>query len=228
MRTRMTVFSSMQGPGNRAASIAAVMLAGALTACGSIFPDSPASRLYTIDVVAPLQSVRCPVSFSIRDLRLAGHLDREEVVLSRDGPEIRATPNDLWASPLKVEVPKVLTRLLLVRWEGSRAVQYPWRYNEVPLIALSLDVDRLEPNGDQLQAAIRWNAFDPAARSRQLDSGVFETSVPIADRSTSTSVQAINQALGRFADQLTTRARGDTDLGAVCSGRTLQPLDPKR
>ena len=211
----------------RPAWLGAVGLVTGLAAC-SIIPDTQPSRLYTLDTVAPLQSASCPANFSVRDFRVAGHLDREEMVVAREGPEVKATASDLWASPLKVELPRVLTRSLLVRWNGSRATPFPWRFNELPRAALNVDVDRLEPVGDQLNASFRWSVSDPALAHRLLDSGIFETRVPTADRSAGATALAINQALGRFADALAERSGAGGPLNPICSDRPAQPLDSRR
>jgi uncharacterized lipoprotein YmbA len=186
-----------------------------LSAC-SLLPESAPVHLFALDTVPSAETAPCAVSFSLRDIRLAGHLDRQEVIVARQGSELVASGNELWAAPLKREFARVLTGTLLSRWSGSVAIAHPWRQGEVPRLALNVDVDRLEPVADQLRATIRWTLVEPAAKSRVLDGGSFDTSVPMSARGAAPTVQAIDRAIGRFGDLLAKRARAAPALREAC------------
>lgn len=213
-------------PGRRAAGLpapvarlrpllCAALLAG-FAGCTGLVATSQ-SRLYALDAVPPGVTTRCPVTFSIRDVRIAGHLDRDEVVVGRDGPRVHASSDDVWAAPLKQELPRLLTRLLTDRLAGSVSVPYPWRFGEQPALALNVEVDRLDPVDGALQAALRWTVVEAnATPSRVVGRGSFETRVPQTGTGAATVVRAIDVALGRFADTLAESAGREDVQRTIC------------
>ena len=198
-------------------AVAAVLSGLLLAGCGNLISSSQ-SRMYALDAVPATRKVPCPIGFSIREVRVAGHLDRDELVLMRDGPEIRASADDVWAAPLKTELPRVLTRLLLARLDGSVSVPYPWRFNEQPGLALNVEIDRLEPVNGELAATMRWTVVQPTTTpARVLNRGTFETRVPLEGPGPTAAVRAIDTALGRFADALAELGASDPGARAACA-----------
>ena len=190
--------------------VAALPLVALLAGCTGLITPSQ-SRLYALDAVPPGRTTPCPIGFSVRDVRVAGHLDRDELVVAREGARIRSSAEDIWSAPLKSELPRVLTRLLLARLEGSVAVPYPWRFNEQAALALDVDVDRLEPIGGELQAQLRWTVVEPTTTPvRLIGRGSFDTRVALAGGAPDGTVRAIDVALGRFTDVLAGQAAADS------------------
>lgn len=198
---------------------ALVAAAAALAGCGgSLLPSrGEPVRLYALQAAPPAQRLACPLRFSVREARLAGHLDRPEVVVGRDGPRIEAPLAAQWAAPLAPEVKRLLSRALADRLEGSFPVAHPWRLEDAPRLAVSVDFDRLEPEGGGLRAVGAWRLTDVAA-GRGVDAGRFDDTIalgdaPGVDRAAAT-VAAIDVALGRLADRLA--ARVVAAAGAAC------------
>lgn len=205
----MSTVRARSTAGRRIATAAALTIAALMAGCTGLITPSQ-SRMYALDAAPPGKTARCPIGFSVREVRVAGHLDRDELVVARDGAQIRASADDVWSAPLKSELPRVLTRLLLARLEGSVAVPYPWRFNEQASLALNVDVDRLEPIGGELHALLRWTVVEPTtAPVRLIGRGTFDTRVPLVGSGPGDTVQAIDVALGRFADMLAGQAAAD-------------------
>lgn len=198
-----------------------------LAGCASFtnFGNKPASRLYALDVsTAPAPRAACGVRFAIRELRLAAHLERPEVVLAREGSRIVAEPSDLWAGPLAQQLRRELSRALVARLEGSQAAPHPWRLDETPQLALALDVDRLEAAGGTLHASVGWRVVEVAG-NRQLVSERWESRRPLASGQPTVNganaqsvVQAIDAALAELADTLATRITADPNMSSRWCG----------
>ena len=217
----------MSGPRVERAAVV-IVAAAVLAGCGgSLLPArGEPVRLYALQAVAPAQRMACPVRFSVRDARLAGHLERPEVVVARDGPRIEAPLGAQWAAPLAPELKRLLSRALADRLDGSVPVAHPWRLEDAPRLAVTVDFDRLEPEGDRLRAVGVWRIADVAA-GRGIDVGRFDEALGLADAPgtdrAAATVAAIDVALGRLADRLATRVAAGA--GADCGASILPVSD---
>lgn len=201
------------------------VLVVALAGCGGLLPNSEPARLHAIRLPAPTVQHACPVSFSVRDLRLAGHLDRPEVVLAVEGSRVVVEGDDLWASPLRAELPRLVARALADRLAGSRLQAYPWRFNEVPRLAVSVQLDRLEAEAGQMRLDASWSLVDPRASNRPLAHGRLVESMPItvppdAGGRADAVAEATGTALGRLADAMAAR------LAALPAPTVVLPTAP--
>lgn len=193
-----------------------VLMALLLAGC-NVLPSQLSSRLHALPYIESASRAACAASFSIRDLRLAGHLDRAEVVTGHSGSLIEVSPLDLWASPLKDELRRALGHGLAARWIGARLVSHPWRFGETPDLALEVSVDRLEPIGHELQANIRWQWWTPATPARQpFAVGSLSRSLRLPDSSASATVLAISQVVEATADALAAQGSDQVALAALC------------
>ena len=202
-----------------------LLVAGCTTFAG--FASKPPSRLYALDVsTVPATRAQCAVRFAIRELRLAAHLERPEVVLAREGSRIVAEPTDLWAGPLAQQLRRELSRALTARLDGSQAAPHPWRVDETPQLALAIEVDRLEEASGALQSSVSWRVIEVAS-NRQLASERWDNrrsidKAPLATNGTNASavVQAIDAALADLADVLAKRIATDAAIaGRWCGAR---------
>lgn len=199
--------------------IAGPMIASALLTGCAMLPESAPVRVHTIDL-APPQAVRpCAASFSIRELRLPGYLERAEVVTGRRASELLLSQSDVWGAPLAAELQRHLGQALLARWVGSRIVHHPWRFGELPGMAIVVDIDRLDPVDGRLVARARWTIVEPGSRSQMLDNGQFNQAIAMtgdAAGPASATARAIGVALGRLADQIAARAQ-EVALASRCA-----------
>ena len=84
---------------SRFTCVGLLAISALLPACGNLLPASQ-YRMYALDTVPALKTAPCPTSFSIREFRVAGYLDRDELVTARDGARIITSADDVWAAPL--------------------------------------------------------------------------------------------------------------------------------
>lgn len=202
-----------------ATPVIALLLAG----CG-LLPATQSSRLHALPYSEVTAVTRCAISFAIRDFRLAGHLDRAEVVTGRSGTRLELSPADLWAAPLKEELRRSLGRSLETRWTGSRQVNHPWRFGEGPELAVEVSVDRLEPEAGLLQARIRWqgwilpkSAADSGADSKPITQGQFSRALTIdAGPAAQATAAAIARALDEFSAEVAGGASDQRGLADLC------------
>ena len=206
----------------RAAALAWVTAAALAAGCGALGNKTP-SRLHALDTrpAAAGAERACALRFSVRELNLAGHLARPEVVTGRTGNRIEADADDLWAAPLATELRRIVALELADRLRGSQPVPHPWRLEEAPRLAVSIDVDRLEPAGGALQAAIGWRLVDVAGH-RVLAWGRWQAQPALgpigaaeAARADAT-VAAMGAALAQFTDMLAARIAADPVAGGWC------------
>lgn len=208
----------------RHAGLATICAAAvAASGCG-LTPNMQSARLYALAVPASTSQARCAVSFGIRDVRLAGHLDRAEIVIARSGAVIQTSPLDVWAAPLRDDLRRIIGRSLAQRWDGSRLLPHPWRFGEVPVLAIDLQAEQLEPQGTVFEANVYWQMLrqtpTPATAAGvpapALATGVFRQRLPMQGNDAAAAVAAMNNALSALADELSRQGVGESGLAQLC------------
>ena len=167
---------------------------------------SPNPALFTIGIQDGPTVPRGPKTIELRDIGLAGYLDRTHIVRSSDGYRLAVMSNDMWGEPLGGLIGRVLAVELAQRLPGSNV------YSERSAISLTSDavvevnVQRMDVAADGnltllAQVAIKFsNKPQPVART-------FSISKPLADPSTAGEVEAISAAIGDLADGLASMLR---------------------
>ena len=175
-----------------------------------------------MNIGAPASTQRCAANFSIRELKLAGYLDRSEIVTDRSESQVQASALHLWAAPLKDELRRTVGLAVSQRWENSRLVSYPWRFGETPAVALDISFDQLEPVAGRLQVQARWQLVVPAASGRDSPKLIrysnFHKTLSPAGNDTHAVVVAINQALSQLSDEIAQSAADPASRTALCGG----------
>lgn len=203
-----------------------------MAGCG-LTPNMQSARLHALATPASPGQVRCGVSFGVRDIRLAGYLDRAEIVMGRSGSVIQTSPVDLWATPLREDLRRIIGRSLAQRWDGSRLVPHPWRFGEVPVLAVDLLIEQFEPQNGVLETNIDWQMLrqtsaqgaapvpgGPAVATGgpgpAVAAGVFRQRIPMQGNDASATVAAMNAALSALADDLVRQSIGEGGLAQIC------------
>ncbi len=197
-------------------AISALML---LSGC-SILPTAANTSLYSLNLGPPGSSQRCMVSFSIRELKLAGYLDRAEVVTDRSDAQVQASALHQWAAPLKDELRRTVGLAVNQRWENSRLISYPWRYGEIPAVALDISIDQLEPVAGRLQMQARWQLLGLSSPGREntrlIRHSHFQKSMSLPVSDANGVVVAINQALSLMSDEIAQAAAEPVSRASLC------------
>ncbi len=203
-------------------AVAAVLGTVALLGACNILPTVATSQLHSLLLAPPTVSQRCAVSFSVRDLRLAGYLDRAEIVTDRSDSRVQASSLNLWAAPIKDEARRTLGRAISERWTDSRLVAYPWRFGEMPALVLDIAIDQLEPVAGRLEVQARWQLLSLGApgreNSRLVRNAVFRKSIDVTSADAGGTVAAINQALSLLSDDIAQSAASGTVMANLCGG----------
>lgn len=185
----------------RTAALACMALLAALAAC-----SSPNLAVYTIAVQDGPTVLGTPKIIEMRDVGLAGYLDRPNIVRSSDGYRLAILANDTWGEPLAGMIGRVLTMELAQRLPNSNV------YSDRSAISVSADaivevnVQRMDvgSDGDLIllaQAAIKFpRKPQPVARA-------FNIRKPLSDLTTTSEVAAISAALAELADGLAVMLR---------------------
>lgn len=191
-----------------------------LSGACSIFPTAATTSLYTLNLPAPIATQRCSANFSIRELKLAGYLDRAELVTDRSDAQVQASALHLWAGPLKDELRRTLGLAVSQRWTDSRLTSYPWRYGETPTVALDISIDQLEPVGGRLQIQARWQLLAMATSGREnaklIRHANFQKSLSLPSVDANGVVMAMNQTLSMLTDEIARTATEPEFKLALC------------
>jgi len=168
----------------------------ALAAC-----SSPNPALYTIAIQDGLTRPGAPKVIELRDISLAGYLDRPNVVRSSDDYRLAVMSNDRWGEPLGGMIGRVLSVELAQRLPGSNVYTERSAISLTPDAMVEVNIQRMDIQADGTlkllsQAAIKFKARpQPVART-------FTISKPVTDGSTGSEVAAISAAIADLADGL--------------------------
>jgi uncharacterized lipoprotein YmbA len=146
---------------------AGLVLAFGLAGCSLPGPQAPA-QLYALSLPTPNASrdtsanstaPACALQFALRELELAGALDRPEIILRRDGPRLQASSMHLWAAPLRSELSRLLGAGLEQSLRGARQWPYPLRFGQRPDVLLSVTFDDFTRTSETMVLSMRWQAW---------------------------------------------------------------------
>ena len=161
--------------------------------------SSPNPAIYTIGVQPGPVVGNGPKIIELRDIGLAGYLDRPHIVRSSEGNRLEVMANDTWGEPLGGLIGRVLAVELAQRLPDSNV------YGERSAISIGADavvqvnIQRMDVGSDGAlmllaQAAVKFkNKKPPAART-------FSISKPLDAMTTASEVAAISAAIGELAD----------------------------
>jgi uncharacterized lipoprotein YmbA len=131
----------------------------------TVFPDAAPAKVYSLELLPALKSVKCDVRFAVREVSLPGFLDRAEIVLGRNESALDISSQHLWAAPLGKEMTRVISQGLSERLLGSSLMPYPIRQLEMPDLLLQVNLVRhtISDQGLNLQFNINGTRVDSKA-----------------------------------------------------------------
>jgi uncharacterized protein len=182
----------------------AAVLIGCLVSLASC--SSPDPVLYTIGVKDGAIVTSAPKNIELRDVGLAGYLDRPQVVLSSDGYRLSVMANDRWGEPLGGMIGRVLSVELAQRLPSSNVYSARSAISVSADAVVEVNIQRMDVGADGAltllaQAAVKFrNKPQPAART-------FTIVKPLDAVTTGTEVAAISAAIGELADGLASMLR---------------------
>jgi uncharacterized lipoprotein YmbA len=168
---------------------------------------SPEPKLYTIAAVHGSVVSGTPKVVLLRQIALAGFLDRQQIVRSSENYRLDVMANDWWGEPLGAMLGRVLVEELSQRLPGSSVYAESGAVSVSPDASVELNVQRLDADaaGNVVLAAQAAIVFErrrnaPVTRS-------FRIVVPQPSADVPGEVAAISAAVGQLADGLATMLR---------------------
>lgn len=161
---------------------------------------SPDPSLYSLVVPPGPALPGGPRIVALRDVSLAGYLDRLQIVRSSEDFRLTVSANDWWGEPLGGMLTRVLTAALAQRLPRSSVVGSDTAISVTPDVTVEISIQRLDSNGAgavtlaaQIAAGQRTGRRAPVVRS-------FATDVPQEGTDARSFVAAASIAVGRLAD----------------------------
>lgn len=172
-----------------------LVLPFAAAGCGS----SPEPGLYTLAVRQGQALPKGPPVVQIRDIGLAGYLDRKEIVRSSEDYKLDVRANAWWGEPVGSMLGRVIVLELSQRLPASKVYSEAGAITADPNAIVGIDIQRLDSDkaGTVIllaQVAIKFNRpTRTAARN-------FSISKAMATPDTAGFVAAASDAIGELAD----------------------------
>jgi uncharacterized protein len=165
-------------------------------ACSSANPV-----LYTVAVKQGPVLPAGPKIVQLRDVGLAGYLDRKEVVRSSDGYKLAVQNNDWWGEPVGPMISRVLIVELSQRLPDSNVYAEGGAISVDPNATVAVNIQRadLDQAGAFVllaQAVVKFN------RPTRTVAKTFSITRPAPTPNVAGQVAAMSEALGELADGL--------------------------
>jgi uncharacterized lipoprotein YmbA len=166
----------------------------ALAACAS-----PDPVLYAIGVQDGPTVSGASKTVELRDIGLAGYLDRQHIVLGSDGYRLQVLSNDSWGEPLGGMIGRVLAVELAQRLPGSNVYSGRSSISLSPDAIVEVNIQRMDAGADGNLALLAQVAVK-FTRKTQPVVRTFTISRPLAAVTPGNEVPAISSAVGELAD----------------------------
>jgi uncharacterized protein len=172
-----------------------LLLILALAGCRSTNP-----ALYSLAVPPGPTLPGGPKVVALREVSLAGYLDRQQIVRSSEDYRLTVSENDWWGEPLGGLLTRVLAEALAQRLPRSSVVAADTAIRVMPDATVEIGIQRLDANragavvlAAQIAVGFREGRRTPLVRP-------FTTAVPQDGADTRAHVAAASVAVGRLAD----------------------------
>jgi uncharacterized protein len=186
-------------PGRRDTLLLLLALAG----CRSTNPN-----LYSLVVPPGPALPGGPKVVALRDVSLAGYLDRLQIVRSSENYQLTVSENEWWGEPLNGMLTRVLASALAQRLPRSSVVGADTAISVTPDATLEIGIQRLDANragavtlAAQIAASYRTGRRTSVVRP-------FTTSVPQDGPDVRGFVAAASIAVGQLADAAASLLQG--------------------
>jgi uncharacterized protein len=174
-----------------------------LAGCRSANPN-----LYSL-VVPPGPALPSgPKVVALRDVSLAGYLDRQQIVRSSEDYQLTVSENDWWGEPFSGMLTRMLAAALAQRLPRSTVVGADTAISVTPDATVEIGIQRLDANragavtmAAQIAVSYRRGRRDAVVRP-------FTTSVPQDGADARSFVAAASIAVGRLADAAASLLQG--------------------
>ena len=154
----------------------------------------------------PTKTVSAQPLIGIGPVTLANYLDRPQIIRRLSPYQLELDDFHHWAGKLQDNITLVLVDALQSNLGADKVVGYPWHRAVKPAYELSLNVDRLDAQQEQLLLQVRWTLID-GREGRLIDLHQANITEPVQGSGAEAQVAAASRAVKRLAEQLTARLR---------------------
>ena len=175
-------------------ALAAFALLTLLTGC-----TSPNPALYTIAVQPGPAVAGGPKIIVLRDIGLAGYLDRPGIVRASDGYRLEVMSNDTWGEPLGAMIGRVLAVELAQRLPGSNVYGERGVISPNPDATVAVNIQRMDIDSSGNLELLAQAEIEFSHR-KDTPAKTFQISKPVASVTTPDEVAAISAAISELAD----------------------------
>ena len=192
----------------------ALLLVGLNTGCGILAPVPSPNNFFSLVALPQTQAAGTPrdtsgdTTYALGPITLPAYLDREALVTRISPTQLRYSPVDYWAGPLKDNITGVLLQNLSALTGTDRILAYPWPNNAKFNYQILIDVLRFErtANGD-CQLTARWSIRDGRTQNDLvIRESHFTRSASATD--TAAAVAALSTTLGDLSDEIAASLHG--------------------
>lgn len=175
-----------------------VVAAIALTVVASC--ASPNPMLYTLSVVPAHASSSGPAVISVREVSVAGYLERSEIVRSANNNRLDISANQWWGEPLAPMLSRVLVENLSQRLPNSVVFGENGAINSTAAVSIEVNIERMDATGPQSVALVAHVALNFASSKGRsvLRTVRLQAQAPTSD--VAGEVAAMSAAVGQLAD----------------------------
>lgn len=187
----------------------ALAAAAMVAACAS-----PNPTYYTLAAV-PGPALPTPAErVELRQLGLAGYLDRPEIVRSTSGFQVELIPNVRWGESTSGMIERVITENLIRRLPAASVVSETGAISTTPDLVVEIDVQRLDTDASGGVVLLAQVAVRHETGGMHADAETYRLTAPPASGSTRDLVAAESQLLGELADRIAATVAGTPAAGA--------------
>ncbi|MFC7477719.1 membrane integrity-associated transporter subunit PqiC [Dankookia sp. GCM10030260] len=161
---------------------------------------SPDPRLYSLVVPPGPALPGGPKVVALRDVSLAGYLDRLQIVRSSEDFRLTVSDSEWWGEPLGGMLTRVLAVALAQRLPRSSVVGADTAISVSPDVTVEISIQRLDSDGEGAVALVAQIAIGQRAGRRAPIVRSFNTAVPQVGTDARSFVAAASVAVGRLAD----------------------------
>ncbi len=134
------------------------ILLALLAACGS----SPRSNYYLLTAGVSEAPRGDSPSLGIGPIAIPEYLNRNGMVYSREGNQLRVSSTDRWAEPLESGIKRTLAVNLASQLDTQDIRYYPWSTENAPDYGVSVSLLQLDANHQRALIAAEWRVIQPA------------------------------------------------------------------
>ena len=161
---------------------------------------SPTPAYFTLSTIPGPRGGRAPARVALRQVEVAGYLDRNNIVRARLGTQIEIAGNDLWAEPLGSMLNRVLSEELTQRLPGSTVYATTGAITAAPQATVEINVMRLDADASGLVHLLAQVAIERGDGHAPLATRTFDFTARPAGPSTAQLVAAMSEAVAQLAD----------------------------